>query len=105
MRKPPKSLPAEQPRTLTERAAEEMGFWRKRLGRKDREKLWTPTSNWGRHGGSIIALSPRHGRTARKNKKLKREREARFKGEKAAFEARRDLPAKIVDRNLITPSR
>jgi hypothetical protein len=81
-----------------------MDLWFSTLSYRDRGKLKMDRSPWGRHGGSIIALGPRHGKTARKNKKLKREREARFKGEKAAFEARRDLPAKIVDRSLITPS-
>jgi hypothetical protein len=73
-----------------------MDLWRKRLGRKDRAKLWVPASDWGRNGG-IIALGLRHGRTARRNKKLKREREARFKTQQDAYETRRALPAQIVD--------
>ena len=96
MRKLPKSLPAEQPRTLIDRAAEEMGLWRNRLGRKDREKLWTPISSWGRQGGSIITLGLRHGKTARRNKKLKRDREARLEAEQTAYEARRTRAAPIV---------
>jgi hypothetical protein len=53
-------------------------------------------SPWGSYGGSMIALSPRYGKTARKNKKLKRERETRLKAEQAAYVARRDLPPPIL---------
>ena len=80
---------------LQERAKEKMDLWFPTLSYKDRGKLKMDRSPWGRHGGSIIALGTRQGKTARKNKKSKREREARFKAEKAAYEARLDLPAPI----------
>jgi hypothetical protein len=41
--------------------------------------------------------APRHGKTARRNKKLKREREARFKADQAAYEARRTGQVPIED--------
>ena len=54
-------------------------------------------SPWGRSGGNIIAVGLRHGKTARRNKKLKRKREARLEAEHAAYEVRRAIPAPIED--------
>ena len=54
-------------------------------------------SPWGRHGGNTIALGVRHGKTARRLKKLKRDREVRFKADQAAYEVRRTLPVPIED--------
>ena len=79
---------------LLERAKEEMKRWFSDLSYRDRGKLKMDRSPWGRAGGTI-ALGLRHGKTARKNKKLKREREARFRAEKASYEARCVLPAPI----------
>ena len=72
-----------------------MDLWFRTLSYRDRGKLKMYRRPWARHGGNIIAAGLRQGKTARRNKKLKREREARFKAEKAAYEARRDLPAPI----------
>jgi len=91
----------EGPKSLSKRAREEMDLWVSTLSYKDRGKLKMHRSPWGRHGGSI-ALGLRHGKTARKNQKLKRERQSRFKAEKANYEALRSLPAKIETRT--TPS-
>ena len=66
-----------------------MGLWFGTLSNRDRGKLKLHRSSWGRNGGSIIALGLRHGKTARRNKKLKREREDRFEADQAAYEARR----------------
>jgi hypothetical protein len=91
------SFSTEQPKSLPERANEEIAYWYSTLSYRDRGKLNMHRSAWGRHGGSTIALGLRHGKTARSLKKLKREREARFKAEQAAYEARRILPAPIED--------
>jgi hypothetical protein len=72
-----------------------MDLWFSRLSYRDRGKLKMDRSLWGRNGGSMIRLGLRHGKTARRNKKLKREREARFSAENAAYEARRTLQAPI----------
>ena len=87
----------EQPRSLPDRAKEAMGLWFGTLSNRDRGKLKMHRSSWARHGGSIIALGLRQGKTARRNKKLKREREARFKAEQAAYKARRAGPVPIED--------
>jgi hypothetical protein len=79
-----------------------MDRWFRTLSPKDRGKLKMDCSPWGGRGGSIIALGPWQGRTARRNKKLKREREARLKAEKSAYEARLALPAKIEKRTGFT---
>ena len=92
-------LSAEQPKSLPERAKEAMDLWFSTLSYKDRGKLKMHRSAWGRNGGSTIALGLRHGKTARSLKKLKRDREARFKADQTAYEARRTLPAAIDDRN------
>jgi hypothetical protein len=97
MRKPPKPEPPEQPKSLSERAEEEMDLWFSTLSYRDRGKLKMHRSLWGRHGGSVIALGLRHGKTARRREKHKREHEARFEAEQAAYEARRTLPAPIED--------
>jgi hypothetical protein len=103
MRKRPDAPPAEQPKKHFQRKAKrELFLWRKNLNRKGRSKLEMQMSPWGRDGGSIIKLGLRQGKTARRNKKLKREREARFKAEQAAYEARLILPAKIVKRTAPT---
>jgi hypothetical protein len=95
MKKPPKPPSAVEPKRLHERAKEEMDNWYSSLSYRDRGKLNMRRSPWGRHGGSTIALGLRHGKTARRNKKLKREREGRFKAEQAAYDARRALQAPI----------
>jgi hypothetical protein len=94
----PEPLSTEQPRSLRERANEAMDHWYSSLSCRDRGKLNMHRSAWGRHGGTI-ALGLRHGKTARRHKKLKREREARLKADQAAYEARRALPASIDHRN------
>lgn len=94
--KRPQPQPPVQPKSLAQRAKEEMDLWRKRLNRKDRAKLWMSSSRWGQQGGTIIATGLRHGKTARRNKKLKRRREARLKAEQIACEVRCALPAQIV---------
>ena len=73
-----------------------MVLWFRALPSKDRAKLKIHRTSWGRHGGNIITLGPQHGKTGRKNKKLKRERKARLKAEQAAYVARRDLPPRIL---------
>ena len=83
MKKLPKPPSPVEPKTLHERAKEEMDPWVRTLSHRERGKLRMDRSSWGRYGGSIIALGTRQGKTARKNKKLKREREAHFKAEKA----------------------
>jgi hypothetical protein len=75
-------------KNLSKRAIEELDFWFSTLSHKDRRKLKTQGSPWGRSGGNIVAVGLRHGKTARRKKKLKRQREARFKAEQAAYEAR-----------------
>jgi len=72
--------------------------WRKKLSSKNCSKLQTQGSRWERDGGNIIWVGLRHGKTARRNEKLSREREARFKAEQAAYEARCILAAPIKDR-------
>ena len=52
-----------------------------------------PRSPWGRCGGNIVAVGLRQGKTARRDKKLKRHRE------QAAYEVRRTLPASIKAAN------
>jgi hypothetical protein len=85
--------------SLAERAREEMDLWVRTLSYKDRGKLKMPRSPWGRRGGSIVAVGLRQGKTTRRNRKLKRHREARFKAEQAAYEVRRTLPALIKAAN------
>lgn len=77
-----------QPKSLPERAREEMDLWFRTLTPRDRGRLKIERSSWGRNGGSTIVLGPRHGKTARRQAKLKREREARLKAEQAAYVAR-----------------
>jgi hypothetical protein len=89
-------LSIERSGSLAERAREEMDLWVSTLSYKDRGKLKMPRSPWGRCGANIVA---RQGKTARRNRKLKRRREARFKAEQAAYEALRTLPPPITDRN------
>jgi hypothetical protein len=72
-----------------------MDVWFGTLSYGDRRKLKMQRSPWGYHGGNIVAAGLRRGKTARRNKKLKREREARFKADQTAYEARLRLPAKI----------
>lgn len=88
-----------EPRSLSDRAREEMEHWFKTLSYRDRGKLKMHRSTWGREGGSVISLGVRHGKTVRTHKKLKREREARLKADRAAYEARRTIPAAIDHRN------
>jgi hypothetical protein len=73
-----------------------MDLWFGTLSYRERGKLKIHRTSWRRHGANIIALRPQHGKTVRKNKKLKREREARLKAEQAAYVARRDLPPPIA---------
>jgi hypothetical protein len=94
MKKPPKPPSAVEPKRLHERAKEEMDRWFGGLSYRDRGKLNMHRSPWGRDGGTIMP-GLRQGKTARRNKELKREREARFKAEQVAYEARRNLPAAI----------
>jgi hypothetical protein len=93
----PGSASTEQPKSLSGRAKEAERLWFSRLPYKERARLKMSRSRWGRDGGSIIALGVRHGRTARRNKKLKRERQARFKAEQFAYEARRSAQDTIKD--------
>jgi hypothetical protein len=74
-----------------------MDRWFHTLSFGDRRKLKMQRSPWGRHGGNIVAVGLRPGKTARRNKKLKREREARFKADQAAYQARRADQARIVN--------
>ena len=94
MKKPLKPPFSEEPKPLRVRAKEAQDLWFSTLSYQERGKLKMQRTPWGRAGGTI-ALGLRHGKTARKNKKLKREREARFRAEKAAYEARRVLPAPV----------
>jgi len=91
-------------KTLAERAREEMDLWVSTLSYKDRCKLKMPRNPWGRCGGNIVGVGLRQGKTARRNSKLKRQREARFKAEQTAYEARRALPPQITDQNRHTRS-
>ena len=61
---------------LHARATEAEAAWRKTLVRKERDKLKTQASLWGRHGGNLVAPKPRHGKTFHKREKLRRKREA-----------------------------
>ena len=92
-------LSIEQSSSLAEPARQEMDLWVPTLSYKDRRKLKMPRSPWGRCGGNIVAVGRRQGKTARRNRKLKRQREARFKAEQTAYEARRALPPPITDQN------
>ena len=92
-------LSIERSKSLAERAKEEMDLSVSTLSYKDRGKLKMPRSPWGRCGGNIVAVGLRQGKTARRDKKLKRHREARFKAEQAAYEVRRTLPASIKAAN------
>ena len=94
MKKPPKPPLPVEPQPLRIRAKEAQDLWFSSLSYQQRGKLKMQRSPWGRAGGTI-APGLRHGKTARNNKKLKSEREARFDAEKAAYEARRVLPAPI----------
>ena len=93
----PEPLSAEQPKSLSERARKEMDRWVSTLSYRDREKLKMHHSPWARQGGNIIALGLRQGKTGRRNKKLKRERETRFKADHAAYQARSTNQARIVN--------
>ncbi len=97
-------LSIERSGSLAEPAREEMDLWVSTLSYKDRGKLKMPRSPWGRCGGNIVAVGLRQGKTARRNRKLKRQREARFKAEQTAYEARRTLPPQITDQNRDTRS-
>ena len=92
----------DQPTSLWERAKEAEELWFSTLPYKERGKLKMPRSRWGRNGGSIIALGVRHGRTARRNRQLKRDREARFKSEQAAYQARRADQAAIENSDTLS---
>jgi len=70
------------------RAGDEMVRWRRTLSPNQRAKLDGQASTWGRNGGSIVAPKRRRTRTARRNEKLRREREARFQADRADYEAR-----------------
>ena len=83
-------------KSLSERAREAMDLWFGTLSHTNRRKLKTPRSSWARQGGNIVAVGLRPGKTARRNKKLKRERGARFKADQAAYQARRVDQARIV---------
>jgi hypothetical protein len=74
-----------------------MDLWVGTLSHTNRRKLKTTQSSWARQGGNIVAVGLRPGKTARRNKKLKREREARFKADQAAYQARRADQARIVN--------
>ena len=65
---------------LHARATEAEAAWRKTLVRKERDKLKTQASLWGRHGGNLVAPKPRHGKTFHKREKLLRRGEARLSG-------------------------
>jgi hypothetical protein len=91
----PKRPSTEHPKGLRERANEAMEHWYSSLSYRDRARLNMHRSNWGRYGGNTIAPGMRHGKTARSLKKLKREREARFEADLAAYEARRTHTAPI----------
>jgi hypothetical protein len=64
---------------LNQLAKQEMDRWFSSLSPRDRGKLKIHHTRWGRSGGRIIALGVRHGKTARRKKKLKGEREAAFR--------------------------
>ena len=98
-------LSIERSKSQAERAREEMDLWVSTLSYKDRGKLKMPRSSWGRCGGNIVAVGLRQGKTARRNRKLKRQREARFKAEQTAYEARRTLPPPITDQSQATADR
>jgi hypothetical protein len=72
---------------LKERARKEEAVWRKSLSHKDRAKLATQASPWGREGGTVIALKPRRSRAFHEREKLRRERQARFHAAQATYEA------------------
>jgi hypothetical protein len=76
-----------------------MDLWFRSLSRKDKAKLKMERSTWGRDGGRIIAPKTRRTKTFRKNEKLRREREARYRAEHAAYEARCALPPLIKGRH------
>ena len=97
MKKPPKPPFPVEPKPLRVRAQEAQDVWFGTLSYKKRGKLNMQRSEWGRHGGSIISPGLRHGKTARRNEKLKRKRQNRFKAEQAAYEAGRLLPAPISE--------
>ena len=65
-------LSIERSKSLAERARDEMDLWVSTLSYKDRGKLKMPRSPWGRCGGNIVAVGLRQGKTARRDKKLKR---------------------------------
>ena len=66
-----------KPTSVPGRAENEMGHWRKTLSPNQRAKLEGQTSPWGRNGGSIVAPKRRRTSMARRNEKLRRERETR----------------------------
>jgi hypothetical protein len=77
-----------------------MDLWFRSLSRKDKAKLKIEGSTWGRDGGRIIASKARRTtKTFRKNEKLRCEREARYRAEHAAYEARCALPPLIKGRH------
>jgi hypothetical protein len=84
-----------KPTSVPGRAEDEMGRWRKALSPNQRAKLEGQASPWGRNGGSIVAPKRRRTSTARRNEKLRREREARLRAEQADYEARLAAPWKI----------
>jgi hypothetical protein len=85
-----------EPISVQERAENEMRRWHKTLRPNQRAKLEVQASPWGRNGGSIVAPKRRRTRTARRNEKLRREREACLRAEQADYEARLAAPWKIV---------
>jgi hypothetical protein len=80
---------------MSRRADNEMRRWQRVLDPKERSALNAETRPWGRNGGSVIAPKRRRTRTARRNEKLRREREARLRAEQAEYEARLTAPWKI----------
>jgi hypothetical protein len=72
-----------------------MRRWRKTLSPKQRATLDTQPSPWGRNGGTIM-LPKRRTKTARRNEKLRRTREASFRADYADYEARLAAPWKLV---------
>jgi hypothetical protein len=82
---------------LHERAKKAEAAWFAKLPKKERAKLKTQASQWGRNGGNLIAPKPRHGKTFHKREKLRRKREALLRAEEAAYEARHAYQAPTKD--------
>jgi hypothetical protein len=92
---PSRNTKRSEPIGLPGRADNEMGRWRETLSPNQRAKLEGQASPWGRNGGSIVAPKRRRTKTARRNEKLRREREERLQAQQADYEARLAAPWKI----------